>query len=260
MHDLVRRGSKDYYCTVCRQSWTYKSDAHCPGIPVIPYNERGTLMSRVELGQRGYKNDPEYLPKPKGVYRTTSGHNYVVVYAFLYDSEQCVRKEPKRKTVIQYIESLHWPKAWLPFLEDISQWAYNHDRRNPNHVREWQQRFAEVVRMASAIHRFTEDELKQFGEDYVVLTFSLTAIRAHWTESSTSIQQADMLMERLLQAYRGQREAKPLSDVAIEVNRRLKAARENQERIVREKGLRVAPDYLLPPPQSEKPAKQQAMF
>lgn len=260
MHELVRRSAKDYYCTVCRQEWTYKSEAYCPGMPVIVWATRGTLMSQTELGQRGYKNTPEDLPEPTCCYRS-SGYNHAVVYTYLYDSDQCVRKkETGRARVIKYIESLHWPNAWLPFLEDLSEWAYAHDYRNPNHAREWQLWCLEIVRMASAIHCFTEDELMAFGEDYVVLTFSLTAIRTHWTDRSTSMSQADTLTEQLLRAYRKQREPVPLSEVAIEVNTRIKQAREKREQAIRERGVQVLPKWIIPPLESVGPAKQQSLF
>jgi hypothetical protein len=259
-HQIIKRGSKDFYCTVCIQQWTIKSKAHCPGMKVIAWAKRGTFMSQTELGQRGYKNAPEDLPEPTCCYRS-SGYNHAVVYTYLYDSDQCVRKkETGRPRLIKYIETLHWPKAWLPFLEDLSEWAYAHDHRNPNHAREWQRWCLEIGRMASAIHCFTEDELMQLGENYVVLTFSLAAIRAHWTDRRTSMDQVDALTEQLLRAYRKQRQPKPLSDLAIEVNGRIRQAKDNREKAIRERGVQVFPSWIVPALESVGPAKQLSLF
>lgn len=261
MHDIVKRGSKDFYCTVCRQEWTAPSKAHCPRMPVISYAQRGTLMSQTELGKRGYKNSLSDLPKSTCCYRMLT-RRMDDIYVKLYDPAECTLKAPsKRPRLVQWIDSLHWPKAWLPFLEDLSQWRYGHNPGNAEYTREWRQRCLDIVRMASAIHCFTEDELIQLGEGYVVLKFSLTAIRREWEDRGISRRHANDLTELMLFAYRGQRIRLSPSALSVEIDRRIHEAQERRKEAA-QRGV-WSTDHLawMPPsPSSPSPAKQQPLF
>jgi hypothetical protein len=234
---------------------------------VIAYSDRGALMSQTELGHRGYRTAQKDLPEPMCCYRS-SGYNHAVVYTWLYDPARCVlKKQTTRPRLVQYIDSLIWPNAWLPFLEELQQWDNENDKSKHPGTREWQRRCLELGRIASAAILFSKAELEQLKEEYVVLSFSLTAIRPHWGDHRTSREQAEKLCEQMLRSYRSKHRVQPpLSEVGMEVKRRVQAACERQketglERMRLELKAKFAWAEQLPTATgSQPPAVQQALF
>lgn len=261
MHDIVKRGSKDYYCTVCRQSWTAPSKAYCPDMIVIPYDQRGRLMSKTELGKRGYKNGADDLPEATCCYRMTTG-NVDVLYVKLYDPELCTPKKQRKHKTVHYAESLHWPKAWFLFLEDIYQWQI--ENKKGEQARVWRSLCLEVARMTSPLLFFTPDEITAMAGETVEFKFPLTPIRTQWNERNVSSEQAETLVDLLVYAYRDWqwKNRPPLTEEQHEQRRLKQEARERAERYALEQmraKLFEPPDWLTSQ-EVQSPAIQLSLF
>lgn len=257
-HDIVKRGSKRYECTVCGQEWTFPSKAHCPGMKVIAYADRGALMSKTELDKRGYKASG--LPKSECCYRMTTAQ-IDVLYVKLYDPAKCTRKKERKHKLVHYVDVLHWPVAWMSFLESLGTWHEDHrneygaltwERRH-----EWQEKCLEMARMASALLAFTPEDISQLHEETIEFQFPLTAIRTHWQDHGLALAQAEQLIELLLSRYREYkwRNRPPLTEEEWEQIRLKTEAYEREQQAIRDErraklfeGItRMTPDEDLPP-------------
>lgn len=270
-HTLIQRGPKDWYCSVCRQQWTSPSKAWCPGVPVIAYKDRGPLMSQTEMDKRGYKTDA--LPISTCCYRMNTKHAEVL-YVPLYDPSGCARKKVVKRKLVHYVDALHWPLAWMPFLERLVAWKDEHMGRKTEtaqtveeagieadarweRLQEWHDLCFEVARMTSCLLVFTADEVAALG-DTVTFTFDLMPIRLTWESRSPSIRQRDDLIDMLLGRYRGWRYASRSPDeiaaqqtAAAEITARRVAEQRAEEAVRRAKLFEpvewMTQDEALPP-------------
>jgi hypothetical protein len=203
-HQIVKRGAKDYTCSVCNQHWTIPSKAHCPGLPVVPFSKRGTWMSQTELDHRGYRI--KALPEPIACYRTAVDHS--VVYVWLYDPVLCERKrESKRLKVLHYVDTLQWPTMWLDaferaieyrdLLDERAQRAIAHDPLNYRDPA-WQLIVRDIAERASSLVFFAADEL---GET-VTLSIPLSGVRRQWSENWHRQSDMHKLVSSLERAYK----------------------------------------------------------
>lgn len=203
-HQLIKRGPKQWSCEVCHQSWTYESKAWCPGVPIIAYKNRGTLMSKTELGKRGYKNGDADLPPSPCSYRMNTAKNDVL-YVKLYDPAQCTLKRPVKHKVVHHVDHLAWPKAWLPFLEALIDWKDEHHnergQRAMDYDRAWQAQCLEVARQASSLLCFDSDDMAALGEETVTFTFALSSLRTRYEDHGIGPAEAQGLIELLLGRY-----------------------------------------------------------
>lgn len=259
MHDLIKRGSKDFYCTVCKQEWTVPSKAHCPGMVVIRYDQRGRLMSKTELDKRGYKTN--VLPEPTCLYRMTTG-NVDVFYVKLYDPELCTPKKVRKHKTLHYVESLHWPKAWFLFIETVQQWENENKKGEQSRV--WRSMCLELARMASPALFFTPEEITAFAGETVEFKFPLTPIRTQWTDREASVKQAEELVDLLLYSYREWKwnNRPPLTEEQIEQRRLKQEARERTEQYALAQlraGLFELPAWVTSQ-ETQPPAIQQPLF
>ena len=233
-HNLIKRGPKRYQCTVCDQKWTFESKAHCPHMRVISYADRGPLMSKAELGKRGYQT--RFLPEATCCYRMTTGR-LDVMYVKLYDPSQCALKKPRKHKVLHYVGSLHWPKAWGSFLDTIQQWC--DENKKGEQPRVWREMCLGLARMASPLLFFTPDEITSFAGETINFDFPLIAIRTQWNESNVSAAQAEELVDLLLSRYRNWKwqNRPPLTEDEIE-QRRVKVEERNR------RGLQIVTQEL----------------
>jgi hypothetical protein len=223
-HALVKRGPKDWYCTVCTQSWTIPSKAWCPDMIVIAYADRGPLMSQTELYKRGYKTS--FLPPSTCCYRMNTANNDVL-YVKLYDPALCTLRPVKKHKVLHYIDVLHWPKAWGPLLDTIQQWDDEHKRGE--HARVWRAMCLEMGRMVSPLLTFAPDEIAAFAGDTIEFKFPLIPVRSEWADRDASFKMAQDLVELLLKNHRNWiwRNRPPLTEAELE-EQRLKTEERNR--------------------------------
>lgn len=202
-HQLVKRGSKSYECTVCGQHWTQPSKAHCPGLPVIAWSQRGTLMSQTELSQRGYRINT--APTPSACYRSQD-YNHNTIYVWLYDSTQCERKrETKRLKIIQHVDTLQWPRIWMSaldryneFVDMATEQAQKVIAREPEFYRDemFQSIVRDIAERASCLVFSPEIE------DTIILKIPLTGIRRAYGEGWNRVLDMHKLVASLMRAYK----------------------------------------------------------
>lgn len=174
-HNLIKRGSKDYYCTKCNQQWTAPSKAHCPNLKVYKYDEFGALMTKTQLGQAGYKNMPKDLPTPTGCYRRTmDGRDNE--YVKLYDPSLCEKKKPsnrpRKKTGV--LSKVVIPSSILALIDlyrdtthirETNKYSQDHDI-----FHHWTESAIDLANAVQYAQLMTDEELAQANAITLIIT------------------------------------------------------------------------------------------
>jgi hypothetical protein len=270
-HNIIKRGTKDFYCSVCHQQWTAPSKAHCPQLPVIAFSHRGTWMSQTELNHRGYRT--KTLPEPIACYRT-SDTNHSVVYVWLYDPALCERKTPTtRLRTLLYVDNLQWPVSWLTvfeksieyrdMLDEKAQRALDHDPQQYRDPR-WQSIAREIAECASSLVFFSQDEAALLVGEMIPLSFPLLAIRRQWADGwhrQTDMHKVVQSLEKAYKEHQWRMRPRLSEDQLQELT--LKREARTQEMIVKEAERRARlfdlPDWITLHDRLG-PAKQKGLF
>lgn len=204
-HQLIKRGPRDWYCEICHQSWTSESKAWCPGVPIISYANRGGLMSKTELGKRGFKNGNADLPPSPCSYRMNTAKNDVL-YVKLYDPTQCTPKRIVKHKVVHHVDHLAFPVRWFPFLDEMTVWRRDH--LNEKGIlawtvqRAWYEKCIEMARMVSPLLFYTRADIEALAGEVADFVFPLSPIRAQWEMRGPSVDQAEALIDLLTACHR----------------------------------------------------------
>ncbi len=270
-HQIIKRGTKDFYCAVCRQQWTAPSKAHCPRLPVIAFSQRGTWASQTELSHRGYR--VKTLPEPIACYRS-SDSNHSVIYVWLYDPALCERKKPTtRLRTLLYVDSLQWPISWLTTFERSLEYRDMLDEKaqhaldnEPQTYRDpmWQSIAREIAECASSLVFFSQDELTTLCGDMALLSFPLLGIRRQWADNwhrQTDMHKAVQSLEKAYKEHKWRSRPRLSEDQLQELS--LKREQRTQEMIVKEAERRARlfdpPDWITPHDRLG-PAQQRGLF
>jgi hypothetical protein len=201
-HNLVKRSSKDYYCTKCGQQWTGPSKAHCPNLKVFKYNEFGTLMTKTQLGQAGYKNTPKALPAPTGCYRRTmDGRDNE--YVKLYDPALCEKKPPSKRPRKQtgLLSKVLVPASLIPLIDDYretSQIRENTKNFNSDIFNHWTQSAVELANEIQEAQLMPDEELARANAITLLITPSRFFGNVYETRNPSD---AHMISRRVVSAY-----------------------------------------------------------
>lgn len=194
MHQIVKRGPKDYYCTVCHQSWQKESKAYCPGLPVYWHGAWGDLLTKNQLGAKGYSIGKNALPAPVGCYRGMDG------YVMLYDAKDATPKRAStRVNTTYYLESVYWPKAMFPILDHHTehQWDITKEPRSHDEII-WTYR--EIAELAIHLGCFNE-EGNQMTEGVLLVLKPAMIVHRRYGEWGNETERRK-LGTRVIEAYR----------------------------------------------------------
>lgn len=254
-HTLEKLGPKHYRCTVCHQEWQSPSQAYCPGLPVIPRSQRGTLMDKTELKRRGYKTDN--LPEVTCCYRLFTQHGDV--YVDLYDSTQCEKAQQRKHRIVHYIDSLAWPVAWMSTIENLIRIK---DESWKQATADWYQRSHEIASMAAELVHYTPDEVRTMAGEIVIVKFDrLRLVRLDWRTTRRHSNDSTALTAELINAYKRWKSTQPLTEEEIARRALIRAQIEQDKRRseaeakARRDALFNGPNRLVPP--LDGPAPQQ---
>lgn len=253
-HNIVKRGPRDFYCTVCHQQWVSESKAYCPGLPVRSPSE--TLLTKNQLSAKGYSVTDKALPKPVACYR---GYDD---YVMLYDPAHATPKRAStRPRATYYLETIWWPRAMLLFLE---QYVALTDGPDKGYHDEMIARQREISDFAIHLGCFSETEGKAITDDDGVLLTLAPAMTVHKRYQAQGLwDERQKLAARIIEAYRHWRwQPKPM-DAAVAEFRRME--REKNRRMEREEmAARFAIERANQPKRLIEedctPVKQRAMF
>lgn len=259
-HTLEKLGPKHFRCTVCHQEWQAPSKAYCPGLPVIPYSRRGTLMDKTELKRRGYKTD--VLPEVTCCYRLNNHHGDV--YISLYDSTQCQKANQRKHRTVHYVDSLPWPVAWMSVIENLMRFGDGEFDRQKTTV--WYTRCHEIASMAAELVHYTPDEIQQMAGETVICKFDrLQVVRMDWRMTRRHTNESMALVTALINTYLRWKAGQPLTDEEMERRAKIRAKieAENLRREAEAKAKRDAlfqgPNSLVPPDDGPAP-RQRSLF
>lgn len=192
-HNIVKRGARDFHCIVCKQQWKSESKAACPGLPVYPRGNWGELLTKNQLGAKGYSITDKALPPPVACYR---GYDD---YVMLYDPAQATPKRAlNRPRSTYYLETIWWPAPMLLLLE---QYVALTDGPDKGYSDEMQARRREISEFAICLGCFSEAEGSAIT-DGVLLTLKpgMTVHRRHQDQGFWG--EREKLGAAIIEAYR----------------------------------------------------------
>lgn len=249
MHNIVKRGSRDFYCTVCHQQWVSASKAYCPGLPVYSH-VGGNLLTKNQLSAKGYSVTKNALPPPVACYRGYD--DYVMLYDPAQAKKKALRKTPR---ATYYLEAVFWPTTCFGMLDE-----YLERKRERDHP--IAPLMMEIADMAVHLGCFNEDEAKAHTDGVMLKLTPAMTVHRHY--ENRFWEEREKLVARLSEAYKQWTwKPKSLSEEEIEQRRIRKEEIEIElqaREVERRTKLFEMPDWITRNEGNQPPPSQLTLF